>query len=186
VRPAAHGGSRVRRSGGTTADTTGRKTGVSPDRFKAVLRHHAKGVAVITAGTAGPAGFCATSLASVSLEPPLVSFAVQLRSASWAALAASRYAVVHLLTDDQEETARTFARPGADKFGPGTPWHRGPHGLPVLDDVLAWMVVEPSARLRAGDHALVVARVISAWHAPRGRPLVHHDGAYPRLCADRG
>src|ERR1700678_4246298 len=47
-----------------------------PDTFRAAMRHHAKGVAVITAGAEHPVGFCATSLASVSLEPPVVSFTV--------------------------------------------------------------------------------------------------------------
>ena len=48
------------------------------------MRHHAKGVTVITAGTEVPIGFCATSLASVSLDPPIVSFTVGLRATSWA------------------------------------------------------------------------------------------------------
>ena len=41
-----------------------------PDPFRAAMRHHAKGVAVITAGAENPVGFCATSLASVSPSAP--------------------------------------------------------------------------------------------------------------------
>ena len=52
------------------------------------MRHHAKGVTVITAGTEVPIGFCATSLASVSLDPPIVSFTVGLRATSWATVEA--------------------------------------------------------------------------------------------------
>lgn len=159
----------------------GARASVGPDLFKAVFRHHVAGVAVITAGEGIPVGFCATSLASVSLEPPLVSFAVGLRSTSWTTLATAQHIAVHLLTDLQEETARRFARPGAEKFAPGTRWHRGPHGLPILNDVLAWMVLEPTARFPAGDHALVVGRVIEAGHAPHGGPLIHHDGGFLQL-----
>ncbi|MBW8821649.1 MAG: flavin reductase, partial [Streptomyces sp.] len=49
----------------------------SPDLLRSVFRQHAAGVAVITAsGDAGPVGFTATSLASVSAEPPMLSFGI--------------------------------------------------------------------------------------------------------------
>ena len=159
----------------------GATSSVGPDVLNAVLGHHATGVAVITAGADRPVGFCATSLAAVSLEPPLVSFAVGLGSASWATLATSRYVAVHLLTELQEETARRFARLGTEKFPAGIRWHRGPHGLPVLDDVLARMVLEPRMRLPAGDHTLVVGRVVEAWHTPHGGPLIHYNGDFLQL-----
>ncbi|HEY3477560.1 MAG TPA: flavin reductase family protein, partial [Streptomyces sp.] len=86
---------------------------MGPGLFRSVMRHHAKGVAVITAGEDTPVGFCATSLTSVSLDPPLVSFTVGLRAASWPTVEAARHVMVHLLADGQEEIARRFARAGA-------------------------------------------------------------------------
>jgi flavin reductase (DIM6/NTAB) family NADH-FMN oxidoreductase RutF len=157
--------------------------GVGPGLFRSVMRHHAKGVAVITAGEDTPVGFCATSLTSVSLDPPLVSFTVGLRAASWPTVEAARHVMVHLLADGQEEIARRFARAGAPKFGPATPWHRGTFGLPVLDDVLATLAVALVRVLPVGDHALVIGRVVEADHTPHGRPLVHHDGGFVQLTA---
>ncbi|MFE0102678.1 flavin reductase family protein [Streptomyces sp. NPDC059009] len=154
---------------------------VAPELLRSVLRHHAKGVAVITAGAEQPVGFCATSLASLSLDPPLVSFTVGLRSSSWPTVRAAPHVMVHLLAEGQEELARTFGGAGAPKFGHGTRWHRGAHGLPVLDDVLAWLAVEPLSHLPAGDHALVVGRVVTARSVTAGAPLVHHDGAFVGL-----
>src|SRR5215472_14502877 len=129
---------------------------VSPGRYRAVMRHHAKGVAIITAGTKTPTGFCATSLASVSLDPPLVSFTVGLRATSWPTIRTARYVMVHLLADDQEDLARRFAQPGGEKFRPPTRWHRGPHGLPLLDDALACLTLAPIRQILAGDHVLVI------------------------------
>src|SRR4051794_13077190 len=129
--------------------------GVAPDLLRSVLRHHAKGVAVITTGIDAPAGFCATSLTSVSLDPPVVLFAIGHGTSSWAAVDAAPHVMVHLLAEGQEDTARRFGQSGADRFGPGTRWHRGPYGLPVLDDVLAWMVLAQMSKLPVGDHALV-------------------------------
>jgi flavin reductase (DIM6/NTAB) family NADH-FMN oxidoreductase RutF len=145
------------------------------------MRHHAKGVAIITTSADIPIGFCATSLASVSLDPPLVSFTISLSTASWATVKTARCVMVHLLADGQEDLARRFGRADAAKFGPGTRWHRGPLGLPVLDDVLAWLVLAPISHLLAGDHCLVIGRVTAARHVADGRPLIHHNGEFTRL-----
>lgn len=158
-----------------------------PDSFRAAMRQHVKGVAVITAGADQPVGFCATSLVSVSLEPPLVSFTVGLRSSSRATIETASHAVAHLLTDGQADLATRFACRDTAKFGPGTRWHRDELGLPVLDDVLAWLRLALVNCCPVGDHALVIGQVVASWHAPAGtaRPLVHHDGGFVALATAR-
>jgi flavin reductase (DIM6/NTAB) family NADH-FMN oxidoreductase RutF len=157
-----------------------------PDPFRAAMRHHAKGVAVVTAGAENPVGFCATSLASVSLEPPVVSFTVGLRSSSWRAVETARHVMVHLLADGQADLARLFGRTDAAKFGPETRWHRDALGLPVLDDVLAWLLLALTTYVPVGDHALVIGRVIASRHAAVGRPLIHHNGEFAALGIPQG
>jgi flavin reductase (DIM6/NTAB) family NADH-FMN oxidoreductase RutF len=153
-----------------------------PDPFRAAMRHHAKGVAVITtAGAENPVGFCATSLASVSLEPPVVSFTVGLNSSSWRTVETARHVMVHLLADSQADLAIRFGRTDAEKFGPGTRWHRDALGLPVLDDVLAWLLLALTSYFPVGDHALVIGRVIASRHAGAGGPLIHHNGEFAAL-----
>lgn len=156
---------------------------VAADPFRAAMRHHAKGVAVITAGADSPIGFCATSLSSVSLEPPLVSFTVGLRSSSWATIETARHVMVHLLADSQADLASRFARRDAAKFGPDTRWHRSELGLPVLDGVLAWLQLAVTNCFEVGDHALVIGQVMVSWHAAAGtaRPLVHLGGEFVTL-----
>jgi flavin reductase (DIM6/NTAB) family NADH-FMN oxidoreductase RutF len=170
--------------GGRTDDTA---FAAEPDPFRAAMRHHAKGVAVITAGTEHPVGFCATSLSSVSLEPPLVSFTVGLRSSSWATIETVSHVMVHLLADGQADLADRFARGGEAKFGPDTRWHRNELGLPVLEGVLAWLQLALASRSPVGDHALVIGQVVASWHAAAGtaQPLIHHNGAFTALAASR-
>jgi flavin reductase (DIM6/NTAB) family NADH-FMN oxidoreductase RutF len=151
------------------------------DPFRAAMRHHAKGVAVITAGIENPIGFCATSLTSVSVEPPLVSFTVGLHSSSWATIETARHVMVHLLADSQADLASRFARRDAAKFGPDTRWHRDELGLPVLDDVLAWLQLALTGCSPVGDHALVIGQVTASRHAVAGRPLIHHNGEFVAL-----
>jgi flavin reductase (DIM6/NTAB) family NADH-FMN oxidoreductase RutF len=156
-----------------------------PDPFRAAMRQHAKGVAVITAGAADPVGFCATSLASVSLEPPVVSFSIGLRSSSWRTVESARHVMVHLLADSQADLASRFGRADAAKFGRRTRWHRDALGLPVLDDVLAWLLLALTSYFPVGDHALVLGRVIASRHAAAGQPLVHHNGEFAALATPR-
>ncbi len=129
----------------------------------------------------GPAGFTATSLASVSAAPPLLSFGIGTGSSSWPAVSASEYVGVHLLGDHQEELATTFARSGADRFAAPTAWREGPHGVPVLDGVLAWLVCRVVGRVPAGDHRIVLAQLLVGDCAGMGSPLLYHQGRYNGL-----
>ncbi|MFF8864172.1 flavin reductase family protein [Streptomyces sp. NPDC015139] len=154
----------------------------SPDLLRSAFRRHAAGVAVITAsGAAGPVGFTATSLTSVSAEPPLVSFGIGTGASSWPAVAASEHVGIHILGEHQSELAATFARSGADRFGAPTAWREGPEGVPVLDDVLAWLVCRIVARVPAGDHRIVLAEVLGGDPSGAGRPLLYHHGRFNGL-----
>lgn len=154
----------------------------SPDLLRAVFRRHAAGVAVITArGASGPAGFTATSLTSVSADPPLLSFGIGTGGSSWPAVSEADHVGVHILGEHQRELAATFARSGADRFGAPTAWREGPEGVPVLDDVLAWLVCRVHARVPAGDHRIVLAEVVVGDPAGAGRPLLYHQGRFTAL-----
>ncbi|MDQ0402237.1 flavin reductase family protein [Streptomyces sp. NBC_01723] len=152
------------------------------DLLRSVFRLHAAGVAVITAsGAAGPAGFTATSLTSVSARPPLLSFGIGTGSSSWPAVSAAEYVGVHVLGEHQEELAATFARSGADRFAAPTAWREGPHGVPLLDGVLAWLVCRVVGRVPAGDHRIVLAEVLTGDPSGTGGPLLYHRGGYTGL-----
>ncbi|WP_405935595.1 flavin reductase family protein [Streptomyces sp. NBC_00726] len=165
----------------TASPGLGETRTASPELLRSVFRRHAAGVAVITAAGERPAGFTATSLNSVAAEPPLVSFGVGTASSSWPVLAEAEHVGVHILGEHQRELAATFARSGADRFGPSTFWRSGPEGVPLLDDVLAWLVCRVVARVPAGDHHIVIAQVIEGDPAGEGRPLVYHQGRFTAL-----
>jgi flavin reductase (DIM6/NTAB) family NADH-FMN oxidoreductase RutF len=154
----------------------------SPELLRSVFRRHAAGVAVITAQSdSGPVGFTATSLTSVSAEPPMISFGIGIGASSWPAIATTDHVGVHILGEHQQELAATFARSGADRFGAPTAWQEGPEGVPVLDGVLAWLVCRIVARVPAGDHRVVLAEVELGDPSGAGRPLVYHQGRFNGL-----
>ncbi|WP_079191658.1 flavin reductase family protein [Streptomyces sp. CB00455] len=154
----------------------------SPDLLRSVFRRHAAGVAVITAESGGrPAGFTATSLNSVSADPPLLSFTIGTGASSWPAVRDSEYLGVHILGEHQRELAGLFATSGADRFGPATAWRSGPHGVPVLDGVPAWLVCRVVARVPAGEHRVIIAEAVVGDPAGEGRPLLYHQGRFNAL-----
>ncbi|GJF21716.1 flavin reductase family protein [Streptomyces flaveolus] len=165
-----------------TPDLAAPRTAAGGDLLRSVFRRHAAGVAVITArGDAGPVGFTATSLTSVSAEPPLLSFGIGTGSSSWPTVSGAEYVGVHLLGEHQQELAATFARSGADRFGAPTVWREGPEGVPVLDDVLAWLVCRVVGRVPAGDHRIVLAEVLLGDPSGTGSPLLYHQGRFGGL-----
>ncbi|MEU9926988.1 flavin reductase family protein [Streptomyces anulatus] len=154
----------------------------APDRFKQVFRRYPAGVVVVTADSGrGPVGFTATSLTSLSLDPPLVSYGIGVAASSWPHVEAAASTVVNFLGADQESLARTFATSGIDRFAAPTGWRRLPEGEPVLDGVAGWLRLETERIVPAGDHRIVIARVTESWLDEERAPLLFHDGAYHSL-----
>jgi flavin reductase (DIM6/NTAB) family NADH-FMN oxidoreductase RutF len=153
---------------------------VDAELFRALLRRHAAAVVVITAPGSPPAGFTATSFTSVSLDPPLVSFCLAHSASAWPAVQTAELIAVHVLTQEQEQVARTFSTRGIDRFAAHGAWQPGPGGVPLLDGVLARMVCRVFQRVEAGDHTIVLAAPeIGEHHADASvAPLVYHDGRY--------
>jgi len=150
-------------------------------RYRQVLGHFPTGVTVITAaGPDGPAGMCVGSFASVSLDPPLVAFFAGKTSTSYPAIEAAGHYCVNILGDDQEEEARVFAGKSADKFA-GIGWRpAAATGAPVLHDVIAWIDCRIETVHEAGDHWIVVGRVLELEVGHEGGPLVFFRGGFGR------
>ncbi|WP_328886261.1 flavin reductase family protein [Streptomyces sp. NBC_00316] len=156
--------------------------GIAPDRFRQAFRRYPAGVVVVTADAGhGPVGFTATSLASLSLDPPLVSFGIGTTTSTWPHIERADTAVVNFLGAEQQPVAKTFATSGIDRFAAPTAWRRLPEGEPVLDGVAGWLRLEIEQAVPAGDHRIVIARVVDTWIDERRSPLLFHDGSYHSL-----
>lgn len=156
---------------------------VDPTEFAWAFRHHPAGVTVVTLDSErGPVGFTATSVTSVSVRPPLLSFSIATASSCWPAVRDVGACVVNVLGDHQHDVARRFALRGVDRFGAPTCWERLATGEPVLSGARVWLCAQIVERVLAGDHRVVIARVTEVHRASvEGRPLVYHDGEYVGL-----
>jgi 3-hydroxy-9,10-secoandrosta-1,3,5(10)-triene-9,17-dione monooxygenase reductase component len=151
--------------------------------FKDVMGHFATGVTVVTALEEGiPVGFTCQSFVSLSLEPPLVGLAPSKSSTSWPRIARAGTFCVNVLAEHQHALGRTFAVSGGDKFD-GVSWHSADvGGAPIIDGSLAWVNCELELIHDAGDHELVIGKVLDL-AVGDGSPLLFYKSAFGALTA---
>ncbi len=137
-------------------------------------------VTVVTATTADgrPHGSTVSSFASLSLDPPLVSFALDRSSGLLAHLRPGDRAGVNILGAHQREPASAFARRRREpalKFE-GVAWTVRA-GLPFLVGSAGWLAGRVERHLDGGDHVLLVVRVEQA-ESTSAAPLVYVRRAF--------
>ena len=156
-------------------------TEIDPSQFRQLLGHFATGVTILTVATSDgrPLGMTANSLASVSLDPPLISVCVDREADMHDAILQAPEFVVNVLAGDQETLARRFADEHEDRFD-GIGYRLSPEGLILLDGVLAHLECRRYAEYPGGDHTIVVGRLIGG-DARDGRPLLFYRGGYAAL-----
>ena len=153
-----------------------------------VLSAYAAGVTLVTvADGRDDIGVTVSAFCPVSREPPLVL--ISLMAASYPAELlggpAGRFAVC-LLAAGQRLLAGRFAaggRPSARRMLDAVPHIRGGvSGALIPCGGLAALECEVTQRIPAGDHLVLIARVLAVpYQAPSGAPLIRFRGRYPAL-----
>jgi flavin reductase (DIM6/NTAB) family NADH-FMN oxidoreductase RutF len=152
---------------------------VTAETYRAVLRRHPAGVVIITLmSDAGPVGFTATSFASLSLDPPLVSFNITHTSSSIAALRNASSVAVHLISEEQLHVARRFSASAEQRFNDAASWSLLETGEPLLTGAATWLRATLTQLIPAGDSTLVIAEVTHLRCSGNSAPLLYHDGDY--------
>ncbi|MCD4535131.1 flavin reductase family protein [Nocardioides sp. cx-169] len=147
--------------------------------FRDVLGSFASGVTVVTAISNGePVGMTCQSFSSVSLDPPLVLFIPAKTSRAWPLMQRAGRFCVNFLAHDQAELSNTMASRGTDKFA-GVDWEPSEQtGSPLLHGALGFVDCAIHAVHEAGDHYVVIGRVLDLALRGPERPLLFYRGAY--------
>jgi len=132
-------------------------------------------------GPEGPAGATANSVASLSLDPPLMLACLDRGSRTLAAVRSSGRFSVNVLGAGDEEVARVFARkaPPPEKWA-GVDWIDA-DGLPRIAAALVWVACELRDLLDGGDHVILTGTVLDLVRDEDAAPLVFHHGEYRPL-----
>jgi flavin reductase (DIM6/NTAB) family NADH-FMN oxidoreductase RutF len=150
--------------------------------FKQALGRLAAGVSVIT--TVGPGGqkigLTATAVTSVSADPPLILVCLGGWARAVEPLRGGAPFIVHLLGAGQQSLAEHFARSQEDKFA-GIAHGLGWGGCPRLSRAIAWIECVPHEIVPAGDHTIVIGRVVALESAGDDAPLVYFQRRFHAL-----
>jgi flavin reductase (DIM6/NTAB) family NADH-FMN oxidoreductase RutF len=154
---------------------------LDPDAFRAVMGRFASGVTVVTAtDEAGSAyGMTVSAFASVSLQPPLVLMCIDHTASLHDTLANAPYFAVNILASTQEAIARRFADTGAQRFE-GIGYRNGENGVPILNDVLAFVECKRVSSVETGDHTVIIGETVAA-SMRDARPLLYYRGGFAQL-----
>jgi flavin reductase (DIM6/NTAB) family NADH-FMN oxidoreductase RutF len=155
--------------------------GVDAPQFRQLLGRFATGVTVLTSRspTGEPIGMTASSVASVSLEPPLVLVSVDKSHDMHAALESGTHFVLNILSADQEALSRRFAADDPDRFR-GVSYRENERGIAVLDGAVAHLECEKQTVVPGGDHTVFFGLVLGGTATDR-RPLLYYRGGYAGL-----
>jgi flavin reductase (DIM6/NTAB) family NADH-FMN oxidoreductase RutF len=158
---------------------------IDSDHFRSVLGRFCSGITVVAAiGEQGPVGFTCQSFFSVSLDPPLIAFSVSHGSTSYPKLKHAPAFCVNVLGSDQAGHSQVLSSKDPGKWAK-VPWAHGAAGAAVrIHGALAWIDCAPWAEYVAGDHTIVVARVLDLAADLGKDPLLYFNREYRRLHPD--
>jgi flavin reductase (DIM6/NTAB) family NADH-FMN oxidoreductase RutF len=158
-------------------------TELSPTTLREAFGHFPTGVIAIAAEVDGTrVGLAASTFVPVSLDPPLVSFAVQNTSATWPKLKDLPYLGISVLGEAHDEAARTLAAKTGDRFA-GLKTVSTQSGAVFIEGTSVWLESAIEQVVPAGDHSIVILRVSSITVHADVPPIVFHRSTFRRLGA---
>ncbi len=156
------------------------------EAFRSAMRRVPAVVTIVTAAVAQERrGITIGSFTSVALEPPLISFNVGQEGRMHGVLTTASHFAVHLISQQQTHLCEHFATPdrtSAEQFS--TVRHRlDAYGVPILEDALVVLRCQRHGVFEAGDHSIILGRVIEIDEANDGEPVLYYNRSYRSIGA---
>jgi flavin reductase (DIM6/NTAB) family NADH-FMN oxidoreductase RutF len=155
----------------------------SPRAMRFATAAFATGIVLVAAQVDGvPVGMLVNSFTSVSLDPPLVSANIARTSGTWPLLRRAGRWGISILGAQQGAEFRRLSRKATERFQGGD-WSPSGDGGVLLAGASATFSVSMQAEVEAGDHVVVILRVLGLHRTPERAPLVFHGSQLHQLAA---
>jgi flavin reductase (DIM6/NTAB) family NADH-FMN oxidoreductase RutF len=153
--------------------------------FRAAMRKLAGAVSVLTVGVGdGRTGLTATSVTSLSVEPPTLLITINRSGSSIGPVLQERAFAINVLRPHHQAIADQFAGKGglkgAERYQGGD-WTRLETGAPVLADALAAFDCVLEDAIERHSHVIVIGRVVASRITESAQPLLYWAGGYRSL-----
>ncbi len=152
--------------------------------LREVMRRWVTGVCIVTVESSGMRhGATVSSLASVSVDPPLVTISLSTNSRTHRMILESGCFGVSLLALEQQPLAERFSGQVADEHDrfDALAWGYIAEGIPVISGALATLGCRVVHQYAMNNSTLFVAQVEAATLGKDNSPLVYVNRAYRRL-----
>lgn len=157
---------------------------LDPEQLRRAMRAWTTGVTVITAVHDGQQyGMTVNSLASVSLEPPIVCLTLKQLTHTHELIERSGEFAATILSDSQKELSDRFAGkvPDIHDRFEGVETETLLLNAPLIKGGLAYLNCRVMSAHPAGENTLFLAEVVAAKNENAGSPLVYHNRVYWKL-----
>ena len=148
------------------------------------MGHFASGVTIMTTNASGRMhGMTVSAFASQSLDPLLILVSVERSTVMHRLVMDSGAFAINILDERGEGTARFFAdnaRLDGPQFNEGS-YHLGTTGSPILEEATGYLEAAVDSTLDAGDHTIVIGRVVALEIVREAAPLIYYRSGYRRL-----
>jgi len=150
------------------------------ENFRLAMRGFAGTITIITTRAGSVRlGATATSVISISMEPPSMLVSIHFESRLARAIRDSGFFCVNVLTEQQEGYSRMFAGPiKRDARFSGVDWQDDPDGLPYLESAQSSMSCRVASEFQFGTHCMFAGEIIRVRRSDTVRPLIYLDGDY--------
>jgi flavin reductase (DIM6/NTAB) family NADH-FMN oxidoreductase RutF len=126
-------------------------------------------------------GMTINSFTSVSLNPHLVSFCIDNKSANLKFFKKNQYFSLNVLSQQQKGLASAFATPKNSSKWNVEPYFFGQKGNPIFQNSLAFFECKKHRVIKAGDHHIIIGEVIDLGKINESEPLIYYRGKYAAL-----
>lgn len=151
---------------------------ITSEEYRNIIGHFSSGVTIITTSLDGEKyGVTASSVTSVSLEPPLLLVCVNKNTGTCHAVSQSKVFGVHILNNEQEKLARQFATPNIDKFE-NVEVDYGHLNVPILKNNLAYLECKVVNEYSEGTHSVFIGEVVNTSANIDEKPLAYYRGKF--------
>jgi flavin reductase (DIM6/NTAB) family NADH-FMN oxidoreductase RutF len=154
--------------------------------FRSAMRSFTSSVTLVTARTSAGEwrGMAATSVTSVSMEPPICLVCVNRSASLYPTLMETRLFCINAMHQDHHAAMPGFTKPEHrdSRFRSGS-WRLGRDGVPYLEGAQSNIFCELAASVSMGTHDVIFGRVVEVGTRIDSDPLLYGGGAYWRQVA---
>jgi flavin reductase (DIM6/NTAB) family NADH-FMN oxidoreductase RutF len=126
-------------------------------------------------------GMTINSFSSLSLDPSLVLFSIDNKSANLPLFKKNKYFSLNILSHDQIELAKAFATPKNSNKWSVEPYFLGKFGNPIFKNSLGFIECEKHRVIKAGDHHIIIGRVVDFSKLEEREALIYAKGKYSKI-----